>query len=206
MKKRTIIGIIIIASSLLAYTTFGSTSGILQKNDNNPIDITKWQKKAPNLFNNVGHNSVTESCLIIRSDLSGSMVELQAGITNPFGIRDDILDFILDNIPKDNNQARLFAIKMAYYDRLALFASESQVNKLVNKGYASLICLNQYLSIQDADKFIKSYEAKCDSDKSTKLLWENVENQLNHHVITADFGIDNNNINKRCEFLLGEIK
>jgi len=77
---------------------------------------------------------------------------------------------------------------------------------LVNKGYASLICLNQYLSIQDADKFIKSYEAKCDSDKSTKLLWENVENQLNHHVITADFGIDNSNINKRCEFLLGEIK
>lgn len=171
-------------------------------NQNNAINDSNnknWQAKAPLLFSSIGQARLIESASYLPESVQRSWK-----ITNPFGIRDDVLDYLLQAIPESNNKARMFAIRMAAYDQAAMFASESQLNKLQNKSYAATICWSDILSPEEGSKLIKGYGTVLRKNNIAKSLWESVENKLNNHVISADFGIRGTDLNAKCKYLLGE--
>lgn len=187
----------------------------------NKLKSTPWELKDPQLFSNAG----SKKSFIIKEESQNTIVNFedsvqnsltsidQVGeITNVFGVRDDVLDYILVTIPADKNKSRLFAIKMALYDQKAMFASEPQLNKLINKGFAAMSCMMYYYDdenntnydIPDKYKFMDGYEKVLRSNKLANDLWESVENRMNNHVLSRDYGIDSISKDVRCNHLLAE--
>lgn len=85
MKKLTIIGVIAAGVVAIGCATLGDANG-----DDTKVNQAKWQKKTPQLFNNAGYVGLTQTSPKV-IDLPESIEELRGPITNPFGIRDDIL-------------------------------------------------------------------------------------------------------------------
>ena len=204
VKIITLLSIITAAFVSLACASINNNTNELSSNQVTKQSISKWKAKAPELFSNVRFSGLMESSGI-NNNLSESMAQLQGVITNPFGIRDDILEYIL-KYTSTNDNSKLFAIQMAVYDKQMMFTNESDINKLANKSYASFICLSKNLTIKQSLEFVRGYEKILRSTRYSNDLWENVENKLNHHVISADFGIQNQNLEQRCQYLLSDIQ
>jgi|GEM_PF-4395297 len=90
----------------------------------------KWQQQYPQLFNNAGYAAVEsrayESQLTMLKNMPESWHELAGPVTNPFGIRDDILEYTLDTF-KDNPKALAAAIAYAQYDYWTSYAGDKQL-------------------------------------------------------------------------------
>lgn len=95
-----------------------------------------WQKREPELFNNVGYSKLVESApQIVNKNLSESELKLEGVITNPFGIRDDILEFIVANIPSNNESALRAAILSAQINQQIYYGdiTQDEAMKLSNR-------------------------------------------------------------------------
>lgn len=159
MKKLTIIGVV--AAGVVAIGC-----AILASNDAaTTVNQSKWQKKAPQLFNNVAYTGLTNSAPKL-ANLPESIEDLRGPITNPFGIRDDILEYIVKNIPSNNESAVRAAIKMMQYQQAIYFdnPSESEALVLNSKRNLSFKCAYKYLH-QASNKDILA-----DIDDAAKVL------------------------------------
>ncbi len=108
------------------------------------IDNQKWEKRYPQVFNNSGYNNLIESNGILNKLKNNpeSLQKLQGKITNEFGIRDDILEYILSlNLDESNNYA---AIKFSQISNYIYFSDISVVdaNFYSKKQVQALFCLN----------------------------------------------------------------
>lgn len=108
------------------------------------IDNQKWSQKYPQVFNNSGYNNLIESNGILNKLKNNpeSLQKLQGKITNEFGIRDDILEYILSlNLDESNNYA---AIKFSQISNYIYFSDISVVdaNFYSKKQVQALFCLN----------------------------------------------------------------
>ncbi len=151
MKVLTLISVATVAIISLACASMSN-----QKEEKNIVDTQKWQAKAPQLFSNTGYKKLIELDTVETLPTNKSRQQLIGTITNPFGIRDDILEYILLNIPESNTRATIAAIKMAYYyqSEIGLY-NDKKINELSNKAGAAISCLN--LPMASMDKFITGY-------------------------------------------------
>lgn len=112
----------------------------------------EWLKKYPQL----GNVEKVESGLLITGDIvikkdamkaNESRSELEGKITNPFGIRDDILEYIIKTVPVNNESALRAAIKLNQDDQQIYYGdlTEDQAMKLVDNQALILTCLIKYL-------------------------------------------------------------
>lgn len=180
MKKMTVIGLIVVG-----VVTIGCATLYESENNSNPpkntANIDKWKKQAPQLFNNAGYAKLEES-IPQPVNQSESMAQLMGTITNPFGIRDDILEFIIKTIPANNESANRAAIKMMQYSQQIYYGNLSQPEALLisNKYVLADDCLRTYLK-QDVN-----YQSNNDPIKIVKYtsslreMMSDNKNRTNH--------------------------
>jgi hypothetical protein len=109
--------------------------------------ILQWKSKSPQLFNNVGYSELIESNIKLNKyNVLESQVELMGVITNPLGIRDDILKYILKNATNNNQLVLKAVVKYAQNEQLIYYGniSESKAIYLANKQVLLETCLLMY--------------------------------------------------------------
>jgi hypothetical protein len=150
------------------------------------IDNQKWEKRYPQVFNNSGYNKLIESDGILNKLKNNpeSLQKLQGKITNEFGIRDDILEYILSlNL---NTQANYAAIRMAQSEYLSYFFSNDKitVNNLANKEMLSSFCLMNFVGFNYMHKIHSEIDTKLRNTKErNERMWWVDNNYLGYHVI-----------------------
>ena len=145
VKIITLVSIVTVTIVSLACASMNNKTNELSSNQVTKQSILKWQLKAPQLFNNVGFNSLIESG-VINNNLSESMMQLQGIITNPFGIRDDILEYILANTPRDKPLILKAIIKSAQDNQKIYYGgvSESEALSLTDNDALLTTCIAIY--------------------------------------------------------------
>lgn len=161
-----------------------------------PQSTTKWAKKAPQLFNNVKYSKLIESNI----HLSESQAELVGTITNPFGIRDDILEYIIANVPSEPQYALKAAITLARNEQVIYYGkiSESQALQLANENSLILICLLKYLGNDKWDSLTKNTEALLRNTKARDKHMCAIDTKVFGWKIIGS-GLNGAEIEKACE-------
>ncbi len=138
--------------------------------DKSTLSKNKGQQKyeAPHIFSNAGHgidsnkiesNSQQQALQPTNDKLTAKSQKNLAGtITNQYGIRDDILEYIIDNIPPGNKLAMEAAIKFAAYNQRIYYGNLTQEEalKLANKEMLVRSCLYDYLPNNVGLKFTRA--------------------------------------------------
>ena len=157
-----------------------------QKTITNYID---WESKAPELFNNAGYSRLIESKNNLDNINNNKVQDQQyiGEVTNPFGIRDDVLDFIINYFPK-NESAIYAAIRIEQYDRLIYeVSSEKEAIKLANKDEIPIWCLGNVIGSIGVDRYLDGLGKirlstdegrKMDQDGRRKLGWKILGNHM----------------------------
>ena len=189
--------LVIFAIIIVICTTYTIYNVKLQSNI--PNTISQWHTKYPSVFNN-------PSYLKLINQSSPKIYESQAELigisTNPFRIRDDILEYILTNIPKDNYQGRVAAIKRVMLDQSEIGISDSKMlNAIENKASAAIYCLN--LPLSESKKFIKGYDGLLRNTFQRLEEQNRIEHLLSGYVISPDFGIESEDFSVQCAYFLG---
>lgn len=155
-----------------------------------------------NFNNNIGfsESKITEQTISRNqeqelTDLFGTPV------TNKLGIPDIYLNIVSNNIPESHEQARLAAIKMYYFDSLALQALSKKDYKLfIKNNYrwsAGIDCFFFYESNNQQIKYglIDLIENITSNIPKLKRLNQQADNNLGGHIIHNDYGLvyENNN-------------
>lgn len=190
MKKTLIfLAIAVLSVVVVSYATSTKDKQLSVKQ---PPAVEKIQSIAPQLVNKVGFTDAEPNDIKNTSHVQStpSVQELVGKVTNPFGIRDDVLDYIIKSIPADNKGAIISAIKRAQIDQQEMFVKDpDKLNKLEDKGSASIMCLNTYIDDDiKTDDFIHGYDALMRNTPERKALQEEIENKLGGHVISSNFG------------------
>lgn len=122
-------------------------TGVKVDNTNN-IDFShfNWLKQYPQL-SNIESNGQT--AMIDKLRTSESISQLIGPINNPYGVRDDILDYIIHNIPPDNPKLLQAAIASEFFDNLALYSISNQ-DKLMYVRKENLAVHCMYLASDDS--------------------------------------------------------
>lgn len=83
--------------------------------------------------------------------------DLAGVITNSYGVRDDILDYILKTIPESNALARTAAIKFAGYEQMIYYGNitSQEAIALANKEVLIRSCLSYYLPNHSSTNFTR---------------------------------------------------
>lgn len=200
--KKILIFLVIVISILIAITYINWNTRE-KSSDLNYNFKDKWEAKAPNLFKSIGYNKLVESRNLDK--ISESQKQLIGEVTNPFGIRDDILDYILTYIPESDTRSRIAAIKMAYYDQMEIGVTDDKIiNNYANKALAAVYCMQ--LPMSKLDSFGKGYDKLLRNTQLKKNEQNRIENLLNNHVISADFGDVGNKklkLKDQCDYFLG---
>lgn len=163
-KKTIFIALAILACLLIACSSLiHSQSSSTNVTTTNVINKKLWQAKAPQLFSNIGYSKLVEST---NNNPTGSPSQNRyiGKVTNPFGIRDDVLEFILSSFPK-NESAIYAAIRNEQYELLIFNAeTDKEAVKYANDGGVAIWCLGNAIGDINADKF---YDALNDVRLST---------------------------------------
>jgi hypothetical protein len=119
MKIATLTGIILGTALAIACASFSTNSSSADKLNTN---ASKWLSKYPQL----GKVQVAQLSQDKPLNLSESTSTLEGTITNSFGIRDDILEYIVKNIPENKESALRAAIKLAQNQNFIYYKLESE--------------------------------------------------------------------------------
>lgn len=111
------------------------------------INNSKWEKDYPKIFNNSGYSKLIESKEILNQLKNNpeSLQELQGKITNQFGIRDDILEYIISlNL---DEKASYASIRMAQSEYFSYFFTDNKIdiNNFANNEMLSSYCLMNFV-------------------------------------------------------------
>ncbi len=160
----------------------------------------RWKSEYPRLYTNAGYQKLEQTA---PHKANFSEDELTSKITNQFGIRDDILNLILNTFPESETQSTIAAIKMAQYFQAQIGVNDpDKVNFLANKAAAALSCVN--LPMLKEHQFIKDFDMLLRNTPARLAEEERIEHLLNGRIISNDYGINTSSHTERCNHLLGE--
>lgn len=190
IKKTAIFGIAIVSIILIACATFGASDN---KNNTKNINSTIWKNKVPELFNNVGYSKLFESNNVNNKLLSGTNQDI-GKVTNPFGIRDDVLEFIINYFP--NNESAVYAaIRMEQTDVSIYYAeTDKEAVQISNNGEVSIWCLANNVGFTKAEEYIGNKDKmslatlegkKIGAEVRKKLGWKILGNHLSKEQMNA---------------------
>ncbi len=192
IKKRYLIALVLIVVCGVAFVSCSS---------NGQGAGVNWQKKYPQLTNNVGYSRLIESVPAYQAK-TASEQELIGKVTNQFGIRDDVLKLILTSIPESNVQATIAAIKMAQYDQAEIgITDDKEMNLIANKASAASSCMN--IPMMDGWRFVQAYDKIIRDTPARQAEQDRIEHLLNNLVISPDFGIQSYDSKEQCDHFLG---
>lgn len=125
--------------------------------------------------------------------------KLEGSVTNKFGIRDDILQFIEREIPEKNSSALIAAIKLAHYDNKIYYHTTNQEEaiKLSKKEALALSCLenalpNEWQTLAEGvRKLMRNNPAR------DKHIWNTDEKYFSWKVLGT--GLTDNEEKERCD-------
>ena len=192
IKKRYLIALVLIVVCGVAFVSCSSTgqgSGV------------NWQKKYPQLTNNVGYSRLIESVPAYQAK-TASEQDLIGKVTNQFGIRDDVLKLILTSIPESDTGSTIAAIKMAQYNQAEIgLTNDMEINSIENKASAAVSCTSDQMIFQNS-KFFDSYNQLLRDTPARQAEQDRIEHLLNNHVISNDYGIQSYDKKEQCDHLL----
>ena len=192
IKKRYLIALVLIVVCGVAFVSCSSTgqgSGV------------NWQKKYPQLTNNIGYSRLIESVPAYQAK-TASEQDLIGKVTNQFGIRDDVLKLILTSIPESDTGSTIAAIKMAQYNQAEIgLTNDMEINSIENKASAAVSCMSDQMIFQNS-KFFDSYNQLLRDTPARQAEQDRIEHLLNNHVISNDYGIQSYDKKEQCDHLL----
>lgn len=140
--KFLLLGVIVCIAICLGFS--------VKKSNSIPKSEAAWEEKYPAVFKTAGNMSIklSTSNIVPNQNMAipESMAKLEGTITNKFGIRDDILEYIINTVPKDNRLVIKAALKMAkirqtiYYENI----STDDAVKLADNDSLLTACLRIY--------------------------------------------------------------
>ena len=188
LKVISLIMVAIVGGVMIACANFGSNkpSGIQVTKQS----TAKWKAQSPSLFANAGYSKLIESNTWLNKKHSEAQDELSGKVSNPFGIRDDMLEYILTNIPESNVGAIISAIKMVQLDQQEYFIEDvTELNKVVDKEMAAVDCLSTFLGGGvTGEDFLEGYNKVQRNTPLRKAKEEEIEKKLGGHVLSGNFG------------------
>ena len=195
IKKRYLVILALIIVGGGVFMTYNSSSDV---SDNN------WEKKYPQLANNVGYSKLAESVPAYQAK-TASEQELIGKVTNQFGIRDDVLKLILTSIPESDTRSTIAAIKMAqYFQQQIGVTDDKEMNVIANRASAAMSCIN--LPMLEMNNLINNYAEMLRDTSARQTEQHRIEGLLANHVISADYGIQSYDLKEQCNHFLGESK
>ena len=175
MQKQVLIGMVI-ASLFVVGCAVAKFNESATPEEQSAQSVARWHKKNPQLFSNVGYIQQLEESAPKLAKLSESLEELRGVSTNPFGIRDDILQYIFTNIPESNESATKAAIKMVQYEQEIYYGNLTESAAIIKAGQEDLAmqCLMSYLSNngQDDRLALKIAEQLRNTKARDNHMWE----------------------------------
>jgi hypothetical protein len=161
-----------------------------------PVVKHNWNNEIPRVLHNAGYVAELEESAPRLLNLSESLDELRGPITNPFGIRDDILEYIMTNIPKDNESAIRAAIKEMQYDQAVYFDNPSgeEALRLDAKSALADSCLMTYMN---TDTPLAIWRVMRNTDARDKYMWAIDRKYFSWKVLGTGLTIDDEEI--ACE-------
>ena len=183
MKKKFKYGLFFIGLFLIIFSIKKIVKQEIDQGVN--IDNQKWEKRYQQVFNNSGYNKLIESDGILNKLKNNpeSLQKLQGKITNEFGIRDDILEYIL-KINSLDNKSKYDAIKLAQANTLLYFQinNSNDANFFANKAALGMTCLS--INNKDWLKTIRHIDAMMrDTKERNERMWWVDNHYLAYKVI-----------------------
>ena len=174
-----------------------------KESNSGPNTVPEWDQKYPKVFTNSGYQGLIESNTQLEAlqNLPESQQELIGTITNPFGIRDDILDYILTNIPESNIKWRAAGIALAQtYNVMYEFSTLPNEQRIIAANKNTLLSKCLLIFSNDFDtyyKFSKGMERLLNnSDKRKENINQIDQKVFGWHVIGS--GMNSEDENKYC--------
>lgn len=159
----------------------------------------QWQKKYPQLLNNVGYAQLSESSTAPKNPSAQGLIGIS---TNEFGIRDDVLKLILTSIPESDNRSTIAAIKMVQYDEQQIgVTDDKEMNLIANKASAASSCIT--IPMLERYKFGQKYDQIIRDTPARQAEQDRIEHLLSNHVISSDYGIQSYDPKEQCDHFLG---
>lgn len=152
MKKKILIATLLAAVACgVAYCSTTESSNSTSKSginlggktnnsiESDPLSTIQWIQKYPQLAK-IESNSQT--AVIDKLRTSESISALIGPIDNPYGVRNDILDAIIQAVPESNPKLLQASIQTAFFYNLASYSvSDTDKLKYVRKGNLAMHCI-----------------------------------------------------------------
>ena len=153
-KKMKIISAISLIGVLAIVLACATTSNGTKEQDTQINTPQKWQQAYPHVFNNVGFSMLVESNVMIKNSPQNQQFPI-GQVTNPYGIRDDVLEFIFKTIPSNNESATYAAIRLEQ-NQLQIYKTENESDAVyyANEGFLPIVCLSQALGSIGSSKYL----------------------------------------------------
>ncbi len=183
--RKTVIGLIgAVAIGIIACATIVIPNNSNEKSTTQ--SVTKWKKQAPQLFDNTGYSKLIESDVVNKNVVNESQIYI-GKVTNPFGIRDDVLDFIINYFP-NNESATYAAIRMEQTQvRIYYAKTDKEAVQISNNGEIAIWCLANNVGFSKAEEYINNKDKtsldtvegkNIDTEIRRKLGWKILGNHL----------------------------
>ena len=171
--------IVIIACATTQKDAKSSENQVTQKS------IAQWHTKALGLFNNVGFGKLMESAMVESIPLNNN--QSIGKVTNPYGIRDDVLEFIIKTIPADNESAIYAAIRMMQYDVLIYRAkTDDEAVEYANQQAIPIHCLVSNLGGVNTSRLVDRIDEMDNITAESKKMAEVIRKKLAWKIIGTD--------------------
>lgn len=193
MKKKILIPSIIALAigGILLYNT-------MDHDQNNKVNPKTY--KEYNFATNLGfsESSITKNEISLTKEQELSEL-FGTPVTNKLGIPDVYLDLVHNSIAESNITANVFAIKMFYYDSLALQAlADKDSQAFLRNTYrwsAGSSCLDNFMDTADSYKMLQDQRSIIKGIPKLKSLNQQADNNLGGHVFYHDYGYNYDNDN-----------
>lgn len=196
--------------SLLGLTLFTILTGSCamtqheQSSTNVTLSDTSTTNKWGQVFKKAGYvpspTAKNESAIGLIRVLPESMQEIAGTVTNPLGIRDDILEYTLKTF-KDNPKALSAAITYAQYCTIIYFTA---TDKATIRNYASNIpiigwCITHYSNFQNSLDYSRGLNVLMRNNKNRKTRMNYVETNYLSPGIYGFGNLSDKELAQKCE-------
>lgn len=143
------------------------------------------EKKFPTVANNAGfQNKVEHLYLTEKQQESAQVDDLIGKVNSQFGIRDDIFDYIVKNIPQNNAKVFYYAMIFAAYDqKLFLSQNKEEAIKNLQNLQVPTFCLMKY----NMDSIVTNVPKMFADNEARELQKNKVESYLAWQVIRVNY-------------------
>ena len=156
-KLKIISGIAIVAVGIICLACASMKSSAKENISHNAIDIAKWHVQAPTLFNNNGYKALLESNSNDGGINNHTHSTTYIGeVTNPFGIRDDVLYFIINYFPK--NESAIYAAIRMEQDNTMIYKSIKESDIIQYANSPAVWCLGNIVGAVNLSKYVENVD------------------------------------------------